>query len=204
MNKPIDKATISRKDESIRLFKNPVLEYFSHIHPRVPFIVYLPILFWCLYSGLAAHSVVAVLLSALVGLLFWTLTEYIMHRFVFHYHPRLEWGKNISFLMHGIHHQYPKDSTRLVMPLLISVPLAVVFYILFAFISPEYGRSAYVGFLIGYLSYDGLHFAIHHFAMRGPILSFIRAYHLKHHFQNEHKGYGVSNPLWDVVFKTYL
>mgnify|MGYP003352602104 CR=1 FL=1 len=33
---------MSGKDETVRLFANPVLEYFSHIHPATPIIVYLP------------------------------------------------------------------------------------------------------------------------------------------------------------------
>ena len=122
---------VSNKNETIPLFKNSFLEYFSHIHPITPVIVYVPVLLICAYFGFQRVPVLNGVLAYVGGILLWTLIEYIIHRWVFHYEPKSETGKKIHFLVHGIHHDYPRDATRLVMPLLVSVPLATFFFYLF-------------------------------------------------------------------------
>lgn len=196
------KKFISTKDESIRLFKNPVLEYFSHIHPIIPLLVYFPVVIVSLYFGTQDKALHFAILTFMAGLFIWTLLEYLIHRFVFHYHPKSERGKRISFLIHGVHHGYPRDKTRLVMPLPVSVPLAILFYFVFKFIFGEYYLTYYAGLVVGYLCYDYIHYATHHFPMKKGIGKFLKVYHLKHHFRNENKSFGVSSPLWDYVFGT--
>lgn len=196
------KKFISTKDESIRLFKNPVLEYFSHIHPIIPLLVYFPVVIVSLYFGTQDKVLHYAILTFIAGLFIWTLLEYLIHRFVFHYHPKSETGKRISFLIHGVHHGYPRDKTRLVMPLPVSVPLAILLYFAFKFIFGEYYLTYYAGLVFGYLCYDYIHYATHHFPMKKGIGKFLKVYHLKHHFRNENKSFGVSSPLWDYVFGT--
>ncbi len=196
------KKFISAKNESIRLFENPILEYFSHIHPSIPLIVYFPVVILSLYFGIQDKVLVYVIFSFLGGVLLWTLLEYLIHRFVFHYHPKTERGKRINFLIHGVHHGYPMDRTRLVMPLAVSVPLAIILFFLFKLIFGEYYLSYYAGLVFGYLCYDYIHYATHHFPMKRGIGKFLKVYHLKHHFRNENKSFGVSSPLWDYVFRT--
>jgi len=122
---------ISNKDETVRLFKNPVLEYFSHIHPSVPFIVYVPISAYILYLGFSTIGLSEGIILVLAGIFLWTIFEYSFHRWVFHFPAKSERGKKIFHLIHGIHHDYPRDHTRLVMPLMVSVPLAALFYFIF-------------------------------------------------------------------------
>ncbi len=193
---------VSNKDETVRLFENPVLEYFSHIHPATPVVAYVPVMIWMLVLAFQAVSVLNVVWSFALGLLLWTLTEYSIHRWAFHYPPRSAWGKRIHFLVHGIHHDYPRDSTRLVMPLMVSVPLALLFYYAFAAVFGDLVYSVFAGFIIGYVAYDSIHYATHHMPMRGKIGRFLKEYHMKHHFVEDTSAYGVSNPLWDFVFKT--
>lgn len=196
------KLYVSNKDETIRLFKNPVLEYFSHIHPITPVVVYLPVTLYMLYLGFGAVSILYGLLCFAGGILTWTLFEYAFHRWVFHYHPKSGLGKKMHFLVHGIHHDYPRDSTRLVMPLLVSVPLAILFYFLFNWAFGVYHYNLFAGFVFGYIAYDSIHYATHHMRMNGKIGKFLKEYHLRHHFSDDHTAYGVSNPLWDHVFST--
>lgn len=193
---------VSNKNETIPLFKNSFLEYFSHIHPITPVIVFVPIILATAYFGFKLINITGGVLSFLGGILLWTITEYTIHRWAFHYTPKSERGKKIHFLVHGIHHDYPRDATRLVMPLLISIPLASLFYIAFYSVFGIYHLTVFSGFVLGYVSYDSIHYATHHLPMKSRIGNFLRVYHLRHHYEDEFTAYGVSNPLWDYIFRT--
>jgi sterol desaturase/sphingolipid hydroxylase (fatty acid hydroxylase superfamily) len=137
------------------------------------------------------------------GVLFWTFTEYVLHRFVFHYEPSSAWGQNIHFLAHGVHHDYPNDSGRLVMPPAVSVPLAVLFYGFFSLLIPgAFLPAFFAGFLFGYICYDTIHYATHHSRMKGKVGHWLKHHHLQHHYLDNERGFGVSTPLWDYIFGT--
>jgi sterol desaturase/sphingolipid hydroxylase (fatty acid hydroxylase superfamily) len=196
---------VSNKDESARLFRSNLLEVFTHVHWSVPLIVYMPVVGFLLWSTIT-DGVVGIVGGVLVffaGVFIWTLTEYLLHRFVFHYEPTSGWGKRLHFLLHGVHHDYPNDSKRLVMPPVVSLPLAVLFYGLFyAVVGPPYLHVFFAGFLVGYLCYDTIHYATHHAKMKGRIGRWLKQYHILHHYQDNELGFGVSSPLWDFVFGT--
>lgn len=199
------KNYVSNKDETIRLFENDFLETLSRVHWTVPLWLFVPIISFLLFRGFYIYnlSISGSLLLILTGIFVWTFTEYFLHRFVFHYMPKSTFGKKIHFLIHGIHHDYPKDSKRLVMPPSVSLPLAALFFILFdTIMNSEYVLPFFAGFLIGYLFYDITHYAIHHFNMHNKFWLAIKNHHSKHHYQNPGLGYGVSQPTWDYVFGT--
>ena len=143
----------------------------------------------------------------LAGLLLWTAAEYVLHRFVFHYQPRTPLGRRISFLMHGVHHAQPRVKTRLVMPLMVSIPLALLFYGLFHLVITLGLRGAWLtapmfsGFVIGYVCYDLTHYALHHVPFKRGIGKYLRTHHMRHHTEWESR-FGVSTPLWDYVLGT--
>lgn len=193
---------VSNRDESVRLFKNPILEYFSHIHPATPVIVYVPVSIISIYYGFLENSIGIGILFLVIGILLWTFFEYFMHRFVFHYEPKSQLGQKVHFLAHGVHHDYPRDRTRLVMPLLVSVPLALLFYFFYTYLFPVTGLFIFSGFVMGYVAYDTIHYATHHFKMTSSLGRFLKEYHLKHHYVDPKTAYGVSNPAWDYVFFT--
>lgn len=193
---------VSNKDETVPLFKNPVLEFFSHIHPLTPVVTFLPVIIYTFYLGATALSWFYVVLFFFLGIFIWTFTEYAIHRWAFHYHPKSEWGKKLHFLVHGIHHDYPRDSTRLVMPIPVSIPLAALFYLMFSALFGHYTQILFSGFIFGYVAYDSIHYATHHFPMRSGIAKWLKDYHIRHHFEDDEKAYGVSNPFWDFVFRT--
>lgn len=196
------KQFVSNKDESARLFKSDFLERFTHVHWSVPILVYLPVILYFLLRPTRPATGLAVALF-LGGMLVWTFTEYMLHRFVFHYHPSSAWGKRLHFLMHGVHHDYPNDSTRLVMPPSVSIPLAFLFYGLFSLLVPgAYLPVFFAGFLFGYVGYDTIHYATHHAPLKGRLGLWLKQHHLRHHFLDDNRGYGVSTPLWDYVFGT--
>jgi sterol desaturase/sphingolipid hydroxylase (fatty acid hydroxylase superfamily) len=144
----------------------------------------------------------------LIGVFVWTFTEYTMHRFVFHFPPHNPTQERITYLFHGIHHHQPQCKTRLVMPPVVSVPLALVFYGLFVLIlghlfgAPQWVGPLFSGFGTGYLIYDLTHYATHHFPMRRGIFKYLKRYHMQHHYKTPDARYGVSSPLWDIVFRT--
>ncbi len=193
---------VSNRDETIPLFESAWLERLSHVHPAVPLMVYGPVIVWTVVQGWPRMGWQAFVAHACAGLLIWTLVEYVLHRWVFHYTPRSVVGRRLHFLAHGVHHDYPRDSTRLVMPPAVSIPIALVFWWLFRAVSGDAVHAVFCGFVLGYLAYDTLHFAVHHWPMRGRVGAFLKAYHLKHHYHDDHTGYGVTSPLWDVVFRS--
>ena len=191
--------------ESIRIFKNPILESFTHVHPIIPLLLWSPVVVWFFYRAFTvqALSLNEVLLSALFGLVLWTFTEYTLHRFVFHWNAKSAAGKYFVFLFHGLHHDDPQDPTRLVMPPVPAILIVALLWSLFSLIFPlRYLDSIMGAFLVGYLCYDYIHYATHHFAMTSKVGKYLRKYHLQHHYSGEMSKYGVSSPLWDYIFKT--
>ena len=199
------KNYVSNKDETVRMFENDFLETLSRVHWTVPLWLFIPIILFLLYEGFYVFSLSFLRSIFLIvsGLFVWTFTEYSLHRFVFHFKPKSNWGKRLHFIVHGVHHDYPKDSKRLVMPPSVSLPLAFLFFILFNYLfSNANVFPFFAGFLIGYLFYDISHYAIHHFNMHSKFWLWIKNHHSKHHYQNPNLGYGVSQPTWDYVFGT--
>ncbi len=198
--------TDRKPHESIRLFENDTLERLSHVHPITPLVVWAPVVAWLFWRSAQLHELPALPLLAMVllGLFIWTLVEYVLHRFLFHYPARSKAGKWLVFLFHGNHHQDPMDKTRLVFPPAGAIPIMALLYLLFSAVVPAPWIEPYMaGFIIGYLIYDYIHYATHHFHMRNPVAKYIKHYHLRHHFSGKTGRYGVSSPLWDLVFGTY-
>ncbi len=195
---------VSNKNESVRMFESDFMEFFSHVHPVTPHVIYVPLLGYMLYAAAVQRGQPLGAIAGLFvgGLLIWTLVEYTMHRWVFHYEPTSRWGKQLHFMLHGVHHDYPNDASRLVMPPVVSLPLAVIFYTLFVFLFGRFAPAAFAGLLAGYLFYDTVHYATHHFAMKRGVWLWLKKYHMRHHYQDDDVGYGVSSPLWDYVFGT--
>lgn len=200
-----NKHFVSNKDESPRMFQSDFIEALSKVHWTVPLFVYVPIIAYFLYIGFASATLSwhSNILLFLTGIIIWTLTEYLLHRFVFHFHPKSEFGQKLFWTFHGVHHDYPQDSKRLVMPPSVSLPLAALFFALFYYSLPGMTHATFfAGFLSGYLFYDISHYAIHHFAIRNKFFLRIKQHHMKHHYVEPEKGFGVSNPFWDNVFGT--
>jgi dihydroceramide fatty acyl 2-hydroxylase len=201
-----DHTRMPRKEQSIRLFRSELLEALTHVHPIVPLIVWGPVAVYLLWrsasvNGIPTAQIVGV---GVLGLVVWTLAEYGLHRFVFHFRAQSRVGRYLVFLFHGVHHAAPRDKTRLVMPPAGSIIVMAALYPVFRFAVPAPWIEPFVAFfIIGYLVYDYTHYATHHFPMRTPPLHFLKVYHLQHHYGAEGLRYGVSSPVWDRVFGTY-
>jgi sterol desaturase/sphingolipid hydroxylase (fatty acid hydroxylase superfamily) len=143
------------------------------------------------------------MLLLLAGVLLWTLLEYLLHRWLFHLPPVGPGGKMRAFLMHGYHHEFPNDKMRLVAPPLMGWTLALSVGIVYALLFGKHWAPLFGGTALGYLGYDWIHYYTHHFHPRNRVGKWLRRYHLMHHFQDSTVRYGISSPLWDLVFRTF-
>ena len=198
------KNFVSNKDVTVRMFKSDFMESLSKVHPAVPLFVFIPVIAFFIYKSIEFQiSLSNILLLIVLGIFVWSLSEYTLHRFIFHFQAKSKFGQRIHFIFHGVHHDYPMDSRRLVMPPSVSVPLAVLFYLLFEVIlGKNFVAPFFVGFLTGYLFYDMTHYAVHHFNIHNKFWLALKKHHMRHHFQNPELGYGVSSPMWDYIIGT--
>lgn len=195
------KNYISNSEESVRMFKNNFFESLSKIHFSVPLFIFVPVIIVFTYKAFINHTGIAeYALYLALGIFIWSAAEYVLHRYIFHFVPKTKWGLRLHFIFHGVHHDYPRDSKRLVMVPSVSLPLAVIFYSLFSlFLSPAHLYSFFSGFVLGYLFYDMTHYAIHHANFKSPFWKKIKQHHMLHHYDDPSKGYGVSSALWDKI-----
>jgi sterol desaturase/sphingolipid hydroxylase (fatty acid hydroxylase superfamily) len=195
-----------RRPVGLRLFTNPVVEVVARAHPLTPVVWTTPVVGWFLVRTTRALGAWKAAGIFLAGWLLWTLLEYLLHRFLFHAPAGDERGRLRSFLLHGYHHEFPGDRTRLVAPVMMAWPLALVVFVLLVLV---FGRTLapglFAGTMTGYVAYDWTHYYTHHFKPRNPLGRWLQRYHLLHHFEDpdaEHR-FGVSSPVWDLVFGTY-
>jgi dihydroceramide fatty acyl 2-hydroxylase len=143
------------------------------------------------------------ILCVVLGYLAWTLTEYSVHRYLFHLDLPGETGARIHFLIHGVHHDHPKDPSRLVMPPLMSIPVIGLTWVgaSWVFGAPlKYPPMA--GYLLGMVIYDELHYHLHCRRPGTRIGVWLRRIHMLHHFRHPESHFGVSAPYWDYLFGT--
>jgi dihydroceramide fatty acyl 2-hydroxylase len=187
------------------MFDSDLLDRLSRVHPAVPPLIFLPavgVLFGVGARHLNTGETVGLVAA---GWLFWTLMEYWIHRIVFHFEPESGPGARFHWIIHGVHHDHPNDPLRLVMPPSVSVPLAAAFYGGFVLVlGTAAGNVFAAGFLLGYLVYDMTHYYLHHFKPKTSFGRLMRELHMRHHFQDDTRGFGISAPFWDYVFRTPL
>jgi sterol desaturase/sphingolipid hydroxylase (fatty acid hydroxylase superfamily) len=194
---------ISNKGQA-RIFDNPYLETLTKSHPLVIWGIYIPLLSYLVYLGMqtTGYSAGKTILVFLSGIFFWSFFEYIAHRFLFHWVSEHKTVLRFTYVLHGNHHEFPRDRTRLFMP---AVPSLIISSVLLGIMYLAAGYPAFIffpGFMLGYLLYASLHYAIHAWKPPFPWLKALWRNHHLHHYANEEKGFGVSSLFWDRVFGT--
>lgn len=191
--------------QSIRIFKSDFCEKFTHVHPLTPLVIWSPVVIYFFYSSFVIRHLSAIQVGGLaaLGFFFWTLCEYLLHRFIFHFNAEGKTEEKLQFLIHGLHHSDPVDASRLVMPPFPAIVLGLLFYGIFrGLLGHTYVDPFFGAFIVGYLCYDYIHFAIHHFNPKTKLGKLIKQHHMQHHFVTPHARWGVSSPIWDHVFGT--
>lgn len=193
---------------SMRVFVSPFVErVLARAHPITPIVWFGPIVVWAFYDAWVRRGLGVVTIGALLfsGWLTWTLIEYVLHRWVFHFEPNdTPQGRLQAFLVHGYHHAYPNDRYRLVAPPMMSWPVGAVLALLCRLVGgPTHWLMIFAGVSVGYVAYDWIHYYTHHFRPTTHVGKWLRAYHMRHHHDHTPTRFGVSSPLWDLVCGTY-
>ena len=206
------------------MFGGRVQEALSSVPPWAPHVIFLPVIAFALAAAFRTAGPVKVGVLVLGGLFLWTLLEYVIHRSIFHPPQWIEddtrrvvgslapgqavlpalptLRHKFYFVVHGVHHDYPNDSTRLVMPPSVSIPLAALFYLAFRGLFGSAAPAVFAGFIAGYLVYDTIHFVVHHASGSGALVRALKRRHFRHHYADSSHDFGVSSPLWDLVLGT--
>lgn len=189
---------------SARLFKNPTLERLTHTHIAGPLTIFFSVAAVSLYYSLSRDLLTG--LSAfglfLAGWLLFTLAEYLMHRYVYHLDTSTPARAKFQYTMHGVHHEFPKDKTRLAMPPILTVFVASLLFFIFRFTLGNAGFGVLAGFVFGYALYLFVHYALHVYAPPKNFLKFWWHHHAMHHYKQDEIAFGVSTTLWDHIVGT--
>ncbi len=191
--------------ESPRMFQSDFLDLFSRTHWSVVPIIWLPVcalMFWHSVANTSTGLALSLALTV-AGFVAWTLTEYWLHRLFFHWQPGGKLGERMHFLVHGVHHTWPSDKYRLVMPPAVSISLYSLFLgIFYALFGSQYVWSWHTGFVLGYVFYDVTHYYLHHYTPKSAYGVRLKKNHMLHHFKDHDSRYCVSNLVWDKLFGT--
>ncbi|MBL7793450.1 MAG: sterol desaturase family protein [Saprospiraceae bacterium] len=196
---------VSDENISVPLFQNKWLDKLTRTHISVP------VTFFFVYAaGLLYYAAVATELTFLTivmlfagGAFLFTFVEYNVHKRFFHAPPDAsDQRKKITYTVHGIHHDYPKDKQRLAMPPVMSVTISTLLLIVFRAVLGQYAFSTLAGFLVGYALYLVVHYSVHIFRPPNNFFKYLWVNHAIHHYSEEGVMFGVSSPLWDYVYGT--
>lgn len=187
-----------------QLFSNPIIEKLSRTHIMVPISILTTAAVGVIYWGLSKGFIGALPLIGLffVGLITFSLIEYLVHRYLFHMVPSTPVKEKIQYSVHGVHHEFPKDKDRLAMPPLLSSTITIILFFLFKLIIGNAVYGFLPGFLVGYCAYLGVHYIVHAYQPPKNIFKVLWIHHGIHHYKDHERAFGVSSPLWDYIFRT--
>jgi sterol desaturase/sphingolipid hydroxylase (fatty acid hydroxylase superfamily) len=193
-----------RHSGSKRLFKNPVLEKLSHTHIAIPLTLYALIgtgllVYAYRNAQLPTHLIMTLFFS---GMFIFTFVEYWLHRELYHMATGSVWRQKMQYFMHGVHHEFPKDKSRLAMPPIAAVLLSSVLLGIFYLLMSKYAYAFFPGFLWGYAGYLLIHYLTHAYPPPRNFFKVLWINHALHHYKDGKLVFGVSSPLWDYVFGT--
>ncbi len=186
------------------LFKNPVLEKLSRTHIAIPvsifFLSSVFLIYWAVSQGLL--SGVSIVTIFVIGLLIFTLVEYLVHRYLFHMITDTDFKEKLQYYAHGVHHDFPRDKTRLAMPPLLSITIVAVLFVVFQLLMGNIVFAFLPGFITGYAAYLCVHYVVHAYQPPKNFLRVLWINHGIHHYKDPERAFGVSSPLWDYIFRT--
>jgi len=186
------------------VYSNTIIERLTRTHISLPLSIFSGISIYLLYAGTFEKGLPGIRVGVLflAGLLFFSLIEYLLHRYLFHLPETTPMRKKMVYIMHGIHHDYPKDKDRLAMPIPASLLVSFLFFLLYQLILGDMVYGFLPGFLMGYAAYLGVHYMVHAYQPPKNFFRILWVHHGIHHYKQPERAFGVSSPLWDLVFRT--
>ena len=102
-------------DDSGRMFESPLMEALTKTHIASPLTIFFGTgalaLYWCI--GPLGLGIIGSLSLFIVGGIFFTLVEYLVHRYFYHMGVDTARKARLQYLFHGVHHDHPRDKKRL-------------------------------------------------------------------------------------------
>lgn len=187
-----------------QLFANPALERLSRTNSAIPISLFCLLAIGLTYYAIAETEIAPLTTAGLfvAGFLFFTLLEYLAHRYFFHMKPNNKVKKKLQYTVHGVHHEFPRDKQRLAMPPFIALLYAILFYLIFSLLMGQYVFAFLPGILLGYATYLFVHYIVHAYRPPNSFLKTLWVHHGIHHYKDHTVAFGVSSPLWDYFFRT--
>ena len=143
-----------------------------------------------------------------LGVLIWTLLEYVLHRFIFHIqtplrNPQLRAVFNASHLGH---HASPRDRGKVLVHTKFALTISAALYaVVYAVTRHSFSAAGVMaGIWAGFLYYEAVHYRVHFSLSGSGFVARQRRTHFYHHFTNNKRCFGVTSPIWDYVFRTAL
>ncbi len=200
----IDDVHKPKTSGTTRVFKNDTLEWLSRTHISIPLILFSLISVGLIYYGITEKGISANWTIGLFfcGFFFFTFAEYMMHRYLYHFPSVSPRYKKFAYTAHGVHHDFPKDKARLVMPIPASLMFTLMFYGIYYAVMGELVYAFLPGFLIGYSAYLWVHYMVHAFRPPKKYFKVLWIHHAIHHYKEPNRAFGVSSPFWDIIFRT--
>lgn len=170
-----------------------------------PFLIFIPLVVamgaWTVNHNILGLGLLSVL--ALIGLGAWTSLEWFLHR-AMHIDTGIAFIERLQDSAHLRHHREPHDLEHSVVRLRASIPITLLLLGVarLSFGQLDHAFAIMCGLLIGYLFYEAVHLSAHA-AHPLPGLQSLRRMHLRHHFGQNDRAFGVTSPLLDWVFGTY-
>jgi sterol desaturase/sphingolipid hydroxylase (fatty acid hydroxylase superfamily) len=200
----LEHARVAQRRPATRAARNRALV--QRLDLYLPYIVWVPVLgmaemFIAIRTPLGATMLFGLWV---IGYLAWGLFEYVVHRFILH--AREDGNSGLpGNRIHMDHHGQPDAHGRLNVQLSESVPTALAVFTVFLLVTWDLSLAVHlqVGFMSGYLFYEYLDFQAHHGLARGVVVRFFRRYHLEHHHADAKAHYGVTSPIFDLLFGTF-
>lgn len=197
-----DHLFISGKLNSPKFSKYNLLNYLTRAKFSTTFGFWVIIELFLTYVTLSHfnYKLIGVLVSILGGIVFWTIAEFLIHKYLFH----LKINNQMIFKFHRYHHNFPNDKERILMPPIFGFPISLPVLFICYFIGGKsaYGMFFFIGFIFAYMIYDLFHYMIHFKSYENKIWKKLKLSHLNHHYKNSDKDFGVTTIIWDKVFKT--
>jgi sterol desaturase/sphingolipid hydroxylase (fatty acid hydroxylase superfamily) len=180
--------------------------FFRANHPIVPTLLFgtMATGFILLVQKYHPFSLAGLLAAFGFGALLWTLVEYSLHRFFFHFTPQKEPWRTLFSSLHLAHHRDTEDPGLILAPPMAALTYSILIFGILYSVTWNWALSLLFlgGIDIGYIFYEWVHYGVHQFNWNRGLLGYYKRYHFHHHFQQPKEGYGITSPIWDHIFRT--